>query len=432
MLMIRENQFRIVAVAILGSLVASVQCNAASPQTISFNPIPTQTADTNVALTATASSGLPVTFSVDDERVCTVSSSTSFTGYVVVLLDAGICRVTAMQPGNSDYFPARPVRHSFRVWSSPVDGREARRHLLEFIHGISGKLTMAGQHNREAEIGQPNWIQWIDETTGDFPAVWGGDFLYEPPEIANRQNMINFLLSGAQGGAVIDLMYTPCPPTLSEGCWTWQGGVLSTLTDAQWADLTTPGGTLYGIWLQRLDAIAPYMQQVQNAGFPMLLRLIHEMNQSAFWYGGRPGPNGTALLYKITHDYLVHHWGIRNAVWVWDTQDIWDSTTNSYDFAGYDPGRDYWDVMGFDFYDGHGFTTEKYNLVTAYAGDRPVAIGECEQLPTPAQLEAQPRWTYFLGWAELIQQNDTDAQIDATYFAPDVLTENGNNPMPKW
>src|ERR1039458_1570180 len=203
MLMIREKQFGIVVAVVLGCLLAAARCSAAdSPQTISFDPIPIQTAGTNVALTATASSGLPVTFISTTERVCTIASSTSFTSYVVVLIDDGTCRVEARQPGDATYWPGRPVEHAFRVTRNPVDGYASRRRLLDFIKSISGNMTMAGQHNREAEIGQPNWIQWIDEVTGDYPAVWGGDFLYEPPEIANRQNMINYRLSGAEGGAV--------------------------------------------------------------------------------------------------------------------------------------------------------------------------------------------------------------------------------------
>jgi len=308
-----------------------------------------------------------------------------------------------------------------------------RQEMLQFINNISGSKTMAGQHNRESDEG--NFIQAMDNITGDYPALWGGDFLYESDQIANRQNMINYEIQGGQKGAAIDLMYHACPPTQAESC-DWDGGVLSTLTDAQWSDLVTDGGTLNGVWKSRLDNIAPYFQQIQSAGLPVIFRPMHEMNQSAFWWGGRPGSTGTAKLFQVTRDYLTNHWGLFNIVWVWSMQDIWDSSTGSYDFSEYDPGSvaviPMWDVMSLDFYDGAGFTTAKYNAVSSYAGSKPIAIGECEQLPTPSQLAAQPKWIYFMGWAELIQENDTNAQIQATYWAPDVLTTNGNNKMPGW
>jgi len=307
--------------------------------------------------------------------------------------------------------------------------KSKRQELLNFINSISGRMTMAGEHNRESQQG--NFIQTMDNVTGDYPALWGGDFLYEADQIANRQNMIHYEIQGGKGGALISLMYHACPPTQSEAC-AWKGGVLSSLSSAQWSDLVTNGGQLNNVWKSRLDSIAPYLQQIQNAGLPIIFRPFHEMNQCVFWWACHTGPNGTAKLYQITHDYLTNHWGLTNIVWVWSMQDILDKSTGSYGFNEYDPGAAYWDVMSLDFYDGAGFTTAKYNDMVAYAGNRPIAIGECQQLPTPSQLAAQPRWIYFMGWAELVQQNDSNAAIQSIYWAPDVLTENGNNKMPGW
>jgi len=301
-----------------------------------------------------------------------------------------------------------------------------RQQLLGLITGISGSKTMSGEHNREASEG--DFISAMDTITGHYPALWGGDFLYETEEIQNRPNMIQHLMDGWDGGSVVSLMYHACPPTQGEAC-DWDGGVLSTLTDAQWSDLTTDGGTLNAVWKSRLDAIAPYFQTLKDAGIAATFRPQHEMNQGAFWWGGRPGPGGTAKLFQITHDYLVGEKGLDNIVWVWSVQDIWNSQDDSYDWNLYDPGDGYWDVMALDFYDGAGFTTAKYQAMLAQAGSKPIAIGECEVLPTPAEIAAQPRWVYFMGWAELIQQNDTNAQITATYTAPGVLTQ---DTMPGW
>ena len=310
--------------------------------------------------------------------------------------------------------------------ASPDASLTPRQKLLAFIQGISGKQTMAGEHNRESSQG--DFITAMDTVTGHYPALWGGDFLFEDSEIKNRPNMIHNLMSGWDGGAVVSLMYHACPPTQGESCG-WDGGVLSSLTDAQWSDLTTEGGMLNGVWKSRLDAIVPYFQTLKDAGIAATFRPQHEMNQGAFWWGGRPGAGGTSRLFQITHDYLVNTKGLDNIVWIWSVQDIWSSTDNSFDFGLYDPGDGYWDVMALDFYDGAGFTTPKYQAMLAQAGSKPIAIGECEVLPTPAEIAAQPRWVYFMGWAELIQNNDTNAQITATYTAPSVLTQDR---MPGW
>jgi mannan endo-1,4-beta-mannosidase len=301
-----------------------------------------------------------------------------------------------------------------------------RGQLLGFFQGISGKKTLAGEHNREA--GEGDFIQKMDDVTDHYPALWGGDFLYESDAIQNRPNVIRYLMNGWKGGAVVSLMYHACPPNQDEACG-WDGGVLSTLSDAEWSDLVTDGGSLNQIWKSRLDSIAPYFQQLKDAGMAALFRPHHEMNQGVFWWGGRPGPDGTAKLYRITHDYLVNTKGLDNIVWVWSMQDIWDNSTNSWNFDAYNPGDGYWDVMSLDFYDGNGYTADKYAAMLAVAGAKPIAIGECPILPTPDELSAQPRWVYFMGWSELVQQNDSDASITATYTASDVLTE---DEMPGW
>jgi mannan endo-1,4-beta-mannosidase len=349
--------------------------------------------------------------------------------------------VGASPEGGGTHPPAGDAGHAGEAGSSADGGGSAdagggqdagpvapspRDELLGFLQGISGKKTLSGEHNREA--GEGDFIQAIHDVTGHYPALWGGDFLYESDAIQNRPNVISYLTNGWKGGAVISLMYHACPPTQGEAC-DWQGGVLSSLTDAQWSDLVTDGGTLNGVWKKRLDAIAPYFQQLKDAGMAALFRPHHEMNQGVFWWAGRKGTGGTAALYRVTHDYLVKDKGLDNIVWVWSVQDIWDSATNSWNFAAYDPGAAYWDVMSLDFYDGAGYTADKYSAMLAVAGNKPIAIGECPTLPTSDELKAQPRWTYFMGWAELVQQNDSNTAITSVYTAPNVLTQDG---MPGW
>ena len=301
-----------------------------------------------------------------------------------------------------------------------------KQKLLAYLAGISGKKTIAGEHNRESTEG--DFIQAMHDVTGHYPGLWGGDFLYESNEIKNRPNVISHLMQGWQGGAMISLMYHACPPTQGEAC-AWDGGVLSSLSDAQWSDLTTDGGNLNSVWKSRLDAIAPYFQKLKDAGIAPLFRIHHEMNQGVFWWAGRKGASGTAKLFQITHDYLVKTKGFDNIVWVWSVQDLWDNDTNSWNFHAYNPGPDYWDIMSLDFYDGKGYTTDKYNAMLAEAGSKPIAIGECQTLPKAQELSAQPRWLYFLGWAELIQQDNSNSAISSVYTAPNVLTQ---DEMPGW
>src|SRR5207253_3125624 len=79
---------------------------AKADQTISFGSIPDHTyGDADFSVSATASSGLTVSFSGSGD--CTVSGTT------VHITGAGSCTVTAHQPGDSNYNPAADVDQSF-------------------------------------------------------------------------------------------------------------------------------------------------------------------------------------------------------------------------------------------------------------------------------------------------------------------------------
>jgi hypothetical protein len=82
-------------------------------QTITFGSLPNVPLSTgSITVSATASSGLDVTFSSTTTKVCTVSGDT------VTLIKAGTCTIKATQAGNADYAAAPAVDQSFQVTAS--------------------------------------------------------------------------------------------------------------------------------------------------------------------------------------------------------------------------------------------------------------------------------------------------------------------------
>ena len=217
-------------------------------------------------------------------------------------------------------------------------------------------------------------------------------------------------------------MWHGCPPDIGEPC-EWDTGLLNAqLTDAQWNELLTPDSALYNKWISRMDDIAVYLQFLEDEGVEVLFRPFHEMNQGLFWWAGRPGPNGTAALYRLTHDYLTKTKGLSNLIWVWDMQDL------SRDFEDYNPGDEYWDVFAFDIYD-NGYDISWYNYILPIVGDKPMAIGECSKVPSASVLENQKRWVFFMPWAELVKESNTEEQIKEIYKHKSVITR---DEMPGW
>lgn len=297
---------------------------------------------------------------------------------------------------------------------------------LNYLYSISGRKTIAGIHNREPNAAPAAWTDSIYKATGKYPGYWSGDFLFEADNIDNRQTMINEAINEWNRGAMVHLMWHACNPALAEPCGYDSNGVLSKMTDDQWTQLLTDGTAINAKWKGMIDEVCVYLQQLKDRNIEVLWRPLHEMNQSSFWWGGRPGPDGTRKLYQQMHDYMVNTKGLTNLVWVWDVQDFGSLST---DVNAYNPGSTYYDVAALDVYDGSGYTTDKYNIMVKAAAGKPIAIGECETLPTAAQLQAQPKWTFFMSWSELTFQGNSLSQLKALYTAPNVVTL---DKMPGW
>ncbi len=129
------------------------------------------------------------------------------------------------------------------------------------------------------------------------------------------------------------------------------------------------------------------------------------------------GAEGTAKLYRITHDYLTNEKALHNLVWIWDVQDL------DYSWAAYNPGDAYWDILALDVYDdGTGYSDRKYQEILNLAGTKPIAIGECQKLPSLETLAKQPRWTFVMPWAELVYDYNTKSYIKELYNNAHCIT----------
>jgi hypothetical protein len=80
-----------------------------APQTVTFGKLPAQSyGSQSFSLTATSSSGLPVTYS-------TSSTNIAIAGNIVTILSSGSASITASQPGNDNYSAANSVTQSLAV-----------------------------------------------------------------------------------------------------------------------------------------------------------------------------------------------------------------------------------------------------------------------------------------------------------------------------
>lgn len=298
----------------------------------------------------------------------------------------------------------------------PLWTRDELVSYLERLSG-SGSGTISGQHNREPNSDPSKWTRTARDITGKYPGLWGGDFLFLPDDVQHRQNMIDEAKNQAWAGSLVTLTWHACPPTVGETCNWNSDGILSHLNDNQWNDLIYEGGNLYNQWRKRIDTIVPYLRQLESEGIQVLFRPIHEMNDGWSWWGGRAGSEGSRKLYQNTHHYMTHIVGLTNLVWVWCVKDM-----NMDSIGDYWPGANYVDVASLDMWMKQQPTDSDYNKMIQVASGRPIALGEVGSLPNPTTISRQPRWAWFMVWAEYLkdQSYNTDNSVKNTVYLPHV------------
>ncbi len=291
------------------------------------------------------------------------------------------------------------------------------RALLAYLDSISGKAIITGQHN------YPNtgsrWTDMAYDLTGKYPGLFGQDFGFSAGEdkdsVLSRPAMIEEVERQYRNGAVIALTWHAVKPTDDEPV-TFRDSVQGHLTDYEWQQLLTPGTPLNDRWRAQVDVIAGYLRQLRDDHVPVLFRAYHEMNGNWFWWGGRPGKDGSAALYRQIYDRFVNVHHLDNLVWVWNVNAPGGSVGPIEDYY---PGPQFADVVSIDIYG--EFKQEYYTSMIALAAGKPVALAEVGGLPSPEVLERQPRWTYFMSWSEFIQVGNPLELTNAVYHAPRAL-----------
>jgi len=299
------------------------------------------------------------------------------------------------------------------------DATPAARALLHDLDTISGHATIGGQHNFPNTVSR--YSDRVYDLTGEYPGIFGQDFGFsgsdDKDSTLGRPSMIEEVIRQYRNGAVIALTWHCVRPTEDEPV-TFRDSVQGHLTDWEWRQLLSPGTDLNMRWRRQVDRIAGYLKELQDAGVPVLFRPYHEMNGNWFWWGGRPGPDGSAALYRQIYDRYVHVHHLNNLVWVWNVNSPGGSAGS---VADYFPGSAYVDVLTMDIYG--PFSQELYDQMVALADPphKPIALAEIGAMPSLTTLAAQPRWAYFMMWSGFAEGANSLDQLQTIFHAPNIV-----------
>ena len=272
------------------------------------------------------------------------------------------------------------------------------RALLKTLCDVTGKGILTGQHNFPNQRDLDT--NGIFQATGRYPAIWGSDFGFTDGEdkdaITHRDLMIAEAKKQSAAGSIIYLCWHMLRPTEDEpgqpGA-SWSGSVQAKLTEDQWQELIASDSPLHKRWEKYMDTAAVYLKQLQDAHIAVLWRPMHENNGTFFWWGGHPGPYGTAMLYREVYNRMVNVHHLNNLVWVWNQ----NGPAPSGEFYNFFPGKNYCDVVSYDNY--RTLDDRYYQEILTIADGKPIAFGEVGSIPSPETLKAQPKWAFYMTWA---------------------------------
>ncbi len=305
-------------------------------------------------------------------------------------------------------------------YPAPVnpDATPAARALLRRLQQTGGTTILSGQHNTPRELSF--YSDQAAELTGHAPAVWGQDFGFaadgDMDGVEYRGRVMEEARRQHAAGSIITMMWHAVPPTEDEPV-TFEGSICAgPLEQQSWDDLLTPGTATRDRWTRQVDVIAGHLRGLRDAGVPVVWRPYHEMNGDWFWWGHRSGPTGYPALYRALYERFtrVHH--LDNLLWVWNANAP-RGTTLAY--ADCYPGHDVVDVLAADVYHNDYRQSHHDDLLTLAEG-RPIALGEVGDLPTPAVLEQQPQWAWFMTWSTFLTHDSAQDRVSPLYQHPRV------------
>ncbi len=272
------------------------------------------------------------------------------------------------------------------------------RNLLCYLYEIYGSYVLSGQQETSWDADPAEDVQWITDTTGEHPAVLGGDYLY-PNGTTDRA------IAWAQAGGITMLRYHMGAPPLADTYENSQQAVSSGISSV--LEQGTPEHTSF---LEKLDYAAAELQRLEDANVPVLWAPFHEASGDWFWWGMDDGAY-VVELWNFTYDYLTNTKGLDNLIWL-------------FPFAGainevVYPGRATVDLAGPDTYDTNQPFAGLFNRTVELVGQSlPIPLHENGMAVDPNVMfqEQTAPWVLFNIWATY-QNDGTHNTVDGIQTA---------------
>ena len=275
---------------------------------------------------------------------------------------------------------AEAVIHTYRGELSNENAIPEAKAVYEYLKATWQTGCLTGQMESTWMGSSDYEMLFLQKHTGKLPAIRGLDFMHN-----DFRGVVERSKQWWEMGGIPHI------------CWHTGSDFASGYNESKdhnlnWETALTPGTADYAKLLKAMDRAVPYLQQLEDAGVPVLWRPFHELDGGWFWWS-KGGSESFVKLWQLMYSRYTDYWGLDNLIW------LLGYSGNGGNMAAWYPGDDYVDLIGADSYT-PGANGRLYAEVAALAPEgMPIVFHECGSIPTEEQMQAeQAPWLMFMVW----------------------------------
>ncbi|MCH5275718.1 MAG: hypothetical protein J1E65_07745 [Lachnospiraceae bacterium] len=289
------------------------------------------------------------------------------------------------------------IIHTYSGGLSNENAIENAKTLYAYLQETYGQYCLTGQMESTWMTSPDYEMDYLMEHTGKLPAIRGLDFMHN-----DFEGVVDRAIEWWEQGGI---------PTI---CWhtgaDFASGYDECLADnINWEEAFVPGSETYNSLLVGMDRAVPYLQQLEDAGVPVLWRPFHELDGGWFWWS-KGGSDNFVKLWQLMYSRYTDYWGLDNLIWVYGY------SGNGETMAEWYPGDAYVDLLGADSYAESAEARLYEECVKIAPEGMPIVFHECGRIPTEEELkEAEAAWLFFMVWHTSWLTEEKNQPLDALY-----------------
>lgn len=302
---------------------------------------------------------------------------------------------------------ASAIKHTYDGKLSNPNAIENAVTVYEYLKNTWKKGCLTGQME-STWMGTPDYeMNYLENNTGKLPAIRGLDFMHN-----DFAGVTKRAKEWWEKGGIVTI------------CWhtgaNFASGYNESLSDnINWEEAFTEGSDTYLALIAGMDRAVPYLQELEDAGVPVLWRPFHELDGGWFWWS-KGGSENFVKLWQMMYEHYTYDCGLDNLIWVYGY------SSSGIEMKAWYPGDEYVDLVGADSYTKGANKNLYEGVVEIAADDMPIVFHECGTIPTKEEMEeAGTDWLFFMTWhTEYLtdEKNNTKESLKEIYNSDYFIT----------